>query len=268
MAGFAQAEGFGGHRTHQRSLRLCGRSERKVREATHRTAPQILPWSPTRKLRALRACRTSIENSACLHRWWLDDAPPGTWQQGGSLAPGLFSPFKQCAKPKRVQKRRELYVDRPSRAAAPVQQRVLKGAGEPMSSDLIEAGRGVRTPVEEVPVVMPSARGSRHHWAVMLAGGDGVRLQSLTLRIAGDSRPKQFCSIFGGESLLTQTRARLESLFHVDRELFVVTRAHETYYRDELRNVDDSRIIPQPLNRGTGVAVAVALLHILQRDSA
>src|SRR6266478_5698501 len=135
-----------------------------------------------------------------------------------------------------------------------------------MSSDLIEAGHGVRTPVEEVPVVMPSARGSRHHWAVMLAGGDGVRLQSLTLRIAGDSRPKQFCSIFGGESLLTQTRARLESLFHVDRELFVVTRAHETYYRDELRNVDASCIIPQPLNRGTGVAVALALLHILERD--
>ena len=136
-----------------------------------------------------------------------------------------------------------------------------------MSSDLIEAGRGVRTPVEEVPVVMPSGRGSRHHWAVVLAGGDGVRLQSLTLRIAGDSRPKQFCSIFGEESLLTQTRARLDPLFHVDRELFVVTRAHETYYREELRNVDDSRIIPQPLNRGTGVAVALALLHILQPDA-
>src|ERR1700730_12913897 len=136
-----------------------------------------------------------------------------------------------------------------------------------MSSDLIEAGRGVRTPVEEVPVVIPSARGSRHHWAVMLAGGDGVRLQSWTLRIAGDSRPKQFCSIFGGESLLTQTRARLESLFDVDRELFVVTRSHETYYSEELRSVDDSRILAQPLNRGTGVAVALALLHILQRDA-
>jgi mannose-1-phosphate guanylyltransferase len=31
--------------------------------------------------------------------------------------------------------------------------------------------------------------------------------------------------------------------------------------------VDDSRIISQPLNRGAGVAVAVALLHILQRDA-
>jgi mannose-1-phosphate guanylyltransferase len=131
-----------------------------------------------------------------------------------------------------------------------------------MSSDLIEAIRKVPGPVEQAAVVK-----SRHRWAVVLAGGDGTRLQSLTLKIAGDSRPKQFCSIFGGESLLTQTRARVESLFHVDRELFVVTRAHETYYREELRNVDDSCIIPQPLNRGAGVAVALALLHILQRDA-
>jgi mannose-1-phosphate guanylyltransferase len=102
---------------------------------------------------------------------------------------------------------------------------------------------------------------------VVLAGGDGARLQSLTLKIAGDSRPKQFCSIIGGKTLLSQTRARIESLFNADRQLFVVTRAHETYYREELRNVDDSHIIVQPLNRGTGIAVAVALLHILQRDA-
>jgi mannose-1-phosphate guanylyltransferase len=100
-----------------------------------------------------------------------------------------------------------------------------------------------------------------------LAGGDGTRLQSLTLKIAGDFRPKQFCSIFGGKSLLAHTRARLESLFCVDRQMFVVTRAHETYYREELRNADDSRIIHQPLNRGTGAAVALALLHILKHDA-
>ncbi len=116
------------------------------------------------------------------------------------------------------------------------------------------------------PAVLPTDGTAGHRWAVVLAGGDGTRLQSLTLKIAGDQRPKQFCSFFGGETLLTQTRARLESLFHVDRELFVVTRSHETYYREELRNVDESRIIPQPLNRGTGVAVVVALVHILQRD--
>jgi mannose-1-phosphate guanylyltransferase len=144
---------------------------------------------------------------------------------------------------------------------------VLKGEGEAMSSDLIEAKSGVRTSVEEAPVVMPSAHDSDRRWAVLLAGGDGSRLQSLTLRIAGDSRPKQFCSLIGGKSLLAQTRGRLESLFPVDRQLFVVTRAHAKYYGEELRDVDDSRIISQPLNRGTGVAVALALLHILERDA-
>jgi len=135
-----------------------------------------------------------------------------------------------------------------------------------MSSGLIDTNSGVAPALKNFPAVLPPDGTAGHRWAVVLAGGDGTRLRDLTLKIAGDQRPKQFCSFFGGETLLTQTRARLESLFHVDRELFVVTRSHETYYREELRNVDESRIIPQPLNRGTGVAVAVALVHILQRD--
>src|SRR5579863_6939952 len=44
-----------------------------------------------------------------------------------------------------------------------------------------------------------------HLWAVLLAGGDGVRLQELTRRIAGDSRPKQFCRIVGEQSLFRET---------------------------------------------------------------
>src|SRR5580700_10447647 len=129
-----------------------------------------------------------------------------------------------------------------------------------MPSGLIDTNNGVPAARENSPAVLPPHGTAGHRWAVVLAGGDGTRLQSLTLEIAGDQRPKQFCSFFGGETLFTQTRARLESLFHVDRELFVVTRSHETYYREELRNVDESRIIPQPLNRGTGVAAAVVLV--------
>ena len=134
-----------------------------------------------------------------------------------------------------------------------------------MSSNLMKRGREVWSPDELAPASAPFAK-SRHLWAVVLAGGDGTRLQSLTLKISGDERPKQFCPIINEHSLLSQTRARLEPLFHPDRELFVVTRAHETYYREELSNVDDSCVLPQPLNRGTGVAVALAILHILQRD--
>jgi hypothetical protein len=68
-----------------------------------------------------------------------------------------------------------------------------------MFSDEIEAGRELASPADTPRVPRP-----RQRWAVVLAGGDGTRLQSLTVRIAGDARPKQFCSIFEEESLLTR----------------------------------------------------------------
>src|SRR6202035_1900106 len=135
-----------------------------------------------------------------------------------------------------------------------------------MSSGLIDTSSGVPRAVKSPADVLPPDGTAGHRWAVVLAGGDGTRLQSLTLKIAGDQSPKQFCSFFGGETLLTQTRARLESLFHADRQLFVVTRSHETYYREELRSVDESHIIPQPLNRRTGGAVPGVVAAILARD--
>ena len=58
-------------------------------------------------------------------------------------------------------------------------------------------------------------RGEKLHlWAVLLAGGDGVRLRDLTRRIAGDSRPKQFCRIIGEQSLFRETRTRLDPICH------------------------------------------------------
>jgi mannose-1-phosphate guanylyltransferase len=105
-----------------------------------------------------------------------------------------------------------------------------------------------------------------HLWAVLLAGGDGVRLRDLTRRIAGDSRPKQFCRIVGGESLFRQTRARLDPVFQDDRQVFVLSRAHERYYAEDLAGTADSHIMEQPLNRGTGVAIILAVLRVLQRD--
>ncbi|MGH7416546.1 MAG: sugar phosphate nucleotidyltransferase [Candidatus Rokuibacteriota bacterium] len=36
--------------------------------------------------------------------------------------------------------------------------------------------------------------------AIILAGGDGIRLRPLTRRLAGDDRPKQFCVLLGGDT--------------------------------------------------------------------
>jgi mannose-1-phosphate guanylyltransferase len=105
-----------------------------------------------------------------------------------------------------------------------------------------------------------------HLWAVLLAGGDGVRLRELTRRIAGDSRPKQFCRIIYGQSLFRQTRNRVSPLFPGDRQVFVLSRAHEKYYGEDLSDAADSHVLEQPLNRGTGVAIILSVLRVLQRD--
>src|SRR5580698_2415479 len=125
-------------------------------------------------------------------------------------------------------------------------------------------GAGVTNTFIDLSVPTPAR--SRHLWAVLLAGGDGVRLRDLTVRIVGDDRPKQFCPIVGTESLLRQTRARLDPLFSGDRQVFVVSCAHERYYREEFADAKDSLVIAQPLNRGTAVAIIVALVQVMQAD--
>jgi mannose-1-phosphate guanylyltransferase len=119
-----------------------------------------------------------------------------------------------------------------------------------------------------LPSAMPKSanEGPRDSWAVILAGGDGTRLQKLTSRIAGEPRPKQFCRIFGNKSLLGHTRERLRPVFREAQTMFVVTKAHEAFYGDELSDAPGSNLIVQPANRGTGVAIAATVLRILKHD--
>lgn len=77
---------------------------------------------------------------------------------------------------------------------------------------------------------MQSYNENRNLWAIILAGGEGKRLSPLTRRIAGDSRPKQFCSVLGDSSLIEQTRRRVSLSVADDQVLIAVTRAPKRYY--------------------------------------
>jgi mannose-1-phosphate guanylyltransferase len=99
-------------------------------------------------------------------------------------------------------------------------------------------------------------------WALLLAGGDGTRLKSLTQRIAGDGRPKQFCALVDGETLLDRTRRRADLVVRPDRQVIVVTRAHEAYYADVAGDVLPGRLAVQPENRGTATGILYPLLAI------
>lgn len=102
----------------------------------------------------------------------------------------------------------------------------------------------------------------QHAWAVVLAGGDGTRLRSLTRVIAGEDRPKQFCRLYGGRTLLAHTRSRLAPVVSPEQTLFTVVKDHEKFYADELADVRPSRIVVQPANKGTTAAVIYSLYRI------
>jgi mannose-1-phosphate guanylyltransferase len=103
-------------------------------------------------------------------------------------------------------------------------------------------------------------------WGLILAGGDGTRLRSLTTKIAGDARPKQFCAVLDGETLLERTRRRVDLLVRPDRQAIVVTASHRRFYEPLVRDLPPGRLIAQPANRGTAPAIAYSMLRILELD--
>jgi mannose-1-phosphate guanylyltransferase len=103
-------------------------------------------------------------------------------------------------------------------------------------------------------------------WGVILAGGDGTRLRPLTRLLAGDDRPKQFCAVLGGRTLLEETRGRLARSVGPARTLVVVTERHARFFRPALADAPPGAAVVQPQGRGTAPAILYGLLRVAHRE--
>lgn len=103
--------------------------------------------------------------------------------------------------------------------------------------------------------------------AVVLAGGDGRRLQSFVRRVRGDELPKQYMTLYGSHSLLERTFARVERLVPPERVMTIVTRDH-LRYADACRQLvtrPPHTVIVQPRNRDTAPGLLLPLAYLQRR---
>jgi len=99
-------------------------------------------------------------------------------------------------------------------------------------------------------------------WAIILAGGDSLRLRSLTLKISGDLRPKQFCPLLDGETMFDRTRRRAELLVRPDRQVAVVTNEHREYFGSLATELAPGCLVVQPSNQGTVAGIVYPVLRV------
>lgn len=107
---------------------------------------------------------------------------------------------------------------------------------------------------------------TQNRYAVILAGGEGSRLKSLTRAIAGDERPKQFCPIIGKDSLLEITRQRIKRKIEPKNIFYSLTATHERFYQPIVADVANHRLVVQPENKGTAPAILYSLLRLARTD--
>ncbi len=107
---------------------------------------------------------------------------------------------------------------------------------------------------------------AERRWALVLAGGDGTRLQNLTRMIAGAPIPKQYCRIAGDRSLLEATVERVTPLVDRARTLVIVNGNHLHLALPQLASIPRENVVVQPRNLDTGPGMLLGLLTLAQRD--
>lgn len=112
----------------------------------------------------------------------------------------------------------------------------------------------------------PDLRSRGDLWAIVLAGGEGLRLRALTREMYGVARPKQFATFTGSKSLLRQTLERVSLLVPPERIVVVTQASHARFLGAELAGLPAVHVLSQPSDRGTAAGVLLPAHWIRARD--
>lgn len=103
-------------------------------------------------------------------------------------------------------------------------------------------------------------------WSIVLAGGEGRRMESFITRWVGSTKPKQFCAFIGTRSMFQHTLDRVSMICPLEKTVIVSRRDQEQYAGPQLKGRAVAKTILQPANRETAPAIFAALSYIRARD--
>ena len=104
-------------------------------------------------------------------------------------------------------------------------------------------------------------------WGLVLAAGDGKRLQAYVQQRHGVELPKQYVNFIGRRSMLEHTLHRAELLIPEPHILTIISKDHLRFaeVRRQLANRADENVIVQPANKETGPGIFLPLIYIYKR---
>jgi mannose-1-phosphate guanylyltransferase len=98
--------------------------------------------------------------------------------------------------------------------------------------------------------------------AVILAGGAGTRFWPRSRK----QKPKQMLNIFGHNTLLQDTLARISPLVELPHTLIVTTRDLAAALKQQLPDLKEENFLIEPVGRNTAPAIGLAALKLLESD--
>jgi len=101
-------------------------------------------------------------------------------------------------------------------------------------------------------------------WGLVLAAGDGRRMEGYIREVTGKLLPKQYVNFTGKHSMLEHTFRRTEKLIPAERILTIVGRHHldHSEVQRQLSSRPARTIIVQPDNKDTCPGILLPLMHL------
>jgi mannose-1-phosphate guanylyltransferase len=102
---------------------------------------------------------------------------------------------------------------------------------------------------------------------LVLAGGEGKRLQPFIKSLGKGPLPKQYINFIGRRSMLEHTWGRAETIMAPERVFTVITESHLQFpeVRQQCSGRPKDTFIVQPENKETGPGFLLPLMHVYKR---